>query len=354
MATERHGKGWAGITSVPEKSGAWGWLLPVGKERGTSTPSGHDHVVEISPACLRLVPPRDSMRGYGAAVAYLFGLLMSFTAINFIVKFDPAGRGYGQDFFIFATLYFVLALVGLITALKLTFALVPDTVIISRRLRRMCAWEKKAGWIAVDYDQAVPYVANRMIVTTTGAGALYPLRVAQLWPGSRRVKTGVTLTSPFASPQLAGEVWEFIRCYMDGEPAQAPPVALIPDHRANAYAWMDRELFSDSVDRRHRLKGGLQSVAFWFFGSMYYVPNWLEYWIRCHGRRPALPAELAESMKWEGENPYPIIPPTPEERLAIEGKLPHMLGRWRLVSVFGLLIWVALPIGFVSVFAFFL
>ena len=42
------------------------------------------------------------------------------------------------------------------------------------------------------------------------------------------------------------------------------------------------------------------------------------------------------------------------ERLAIEGKLPHMLGRWRLVSVFGLLIWVALPIGFVSVFAFFL
>ena len=55
---------------------------------------------------------------------------------------------------------------------------------------------------------------------------------------------------------------------MDGEPAQAPPVALIPDHRANAYAWMDRELFSDSVDRRHRLKGGLQSVAFWFVGSM--------------------------------------------------------------------------------------
>lgn len=144
------------------------------------------------------------MRGYGAAVAYLFGLLMSFTAINFIVKFDPTGRGYGQDFFIFATLYFVLALVGLITALKLTFALVPDTVIISRRLRRMYAWEKKAGWIAVDYDRAVPYVANRMIVTTTGAGALYPLRVAQLWPGSRRVKTGVTLTSPFASPQLAG------------------------------------------------------------------------------------------------------------------------------------------------------
>lgn len=121
------------------------------------------------------------MRGYGAAVAYLFGLLMSFTAINFIVKFDPTGRGYGQDFFIFATLYFVLALVGLITALKLTFALVPDTVIISRRLRRMYAWEKKAGWIAVDYDQAVPYVANRMIrvgiCVFPVVGALTPTRL---------------------------------------------------------------------------------------------------------------------------------------------------------------------------------
>ncbi|WP_244980092.1 hypothetical protein [Achromobacter insuavis] len=131
-------------------------------------------------------------------------------------------------------------------------------------------------------------------------------------------------------------------------------MALIPDHHANAYAWMDRELFSDSVDRQHRLKGGLRSVAFWFFGSMYYVPNWLEYWIRRRGRRPALPVELAESMTWEGENPYRVIAPTHEEQLAIKGKLPHMLGRWRLVSVFGFLMWVVLPVGFVSVFAFFL
>ncbi|WP_244980093.1 hypothetical protein [Achromobacter insuavis] len=205
LSSMRRNKGRAGIAMIPEKSGAWGWLLPLGRERGTLKPSGHDHVVEITPACLRLVSPVDSMRGYGAAVAYLFGLLMSFTAINFIVKFDPTNRGYGQDFFIFATLYVVLALVSLITAFKLTFSVVPDTAIISRSLRRIYAWERKAGWIALDYDQAVAYVANRMVVTPTGAGALYPLRVVQLWPGSRRVKTGVTPTSPFASPQLAGK-----------------------------------------------------------------------------------------------------------------------------------------------------
>lgn len=63
---------------------------------------------------------------------------------------------------------------------------------------------------------------------------------------------------------------------------------------------------------------------------------------RCH-------RELAAALKWEGENPYRILPPTPEETLAMQGKLPHMKKRWLRVSVWGILLWSFLPLAFVGV-----
>lgn len=270
---------------------------------------------------------------------------MAFGAVFFMLKFDASTRGYdSQDFILFSILSIALALIGLIWGFKLTFSKAFDSVIISRRLRRIYYWEKKGGWKFVDYDRATPFVPKIRITTTTGSNVLYPLRVVEFSPGTRNVKTGVSPTVPFADPQSAAQLWEFIRCYMDGDPKTLPPVSLLPDHRTNVYAWMDRELFSGSVDRQHRLKGSFGALSFWFFACVYYAPNWVEYWIRRRGSRPTLPAELAEALKWDGENSYRIIPPSQVEQLAIEGKLPYMRNRWRLVNVIGLLIWVALPV----------
>ncbi len=52
---------------------------------------------------------------------------------------------------------------------------------------------------------------------------------------------------------------------------------------------------------------------------------------------------------WQGESPYRIAPPTQEELAARAGNLPSVKRRWRLASIFGLALWVVLPLFFVGV-----
>ncbi|WP_459693068.1 hypothetical protein [Achromobacter xylosoxidans] len=132
--------------TVPEESGAWGWLLPVGGAPRKETPAAHGTVVEISPACLRLQTPSDALRGFAAVGAYALGVWMAFGAVFFMVKFDASTRGYDSvDFILVSALSIVLALVGLISGSKLTFSKVFDSVIFSRRLRRIYIGKKRGG-----------------------------------------------------------------------------------------------------------------------------------------------------------------------------------------------------------------
>lgn len=232
--------------TVPEESGAWGWLLPVGGAPRKETPAAHGTVVEISPACLRLQTPSDALRGFAAVGAYALGVWMAFGAVFFMVKFDASARGYDSvDFILVSALSIVLALVGLISGFKLTFAKAFDSVIFSRRLRRIYYWKKKGGWKSVDYDRATPFVPKLRMTTTTGSNVLYPLRVVEFLPGTRRVHTGVSPTVPFADPQSAAQLWEFIRCYMDGDPKAVPPVSLLPDHRTSVMRGWTESCFRD-------------------------------------------------------------------------------------------------------------
>lgn len=64
-------------------------------------------------------------------------------------------------------------------------------------------------------------------------------------------------------------------------------------------------------------------------------------------------ARLADTLAWEGENPYRIIPPSQVEQLAIEGRLPHMMKRWRAVSAVGLFIWAVVPVSCMVAFVLF-
>ncbi|WYX36534.1 hypothetical protein WJ966_06260 [Achromobacter xylosoxidans] len=132
--------------TVPEESGAWGWLLPAGRAPGKETPAAHGTVVEISPACLRLQTPSDALRGFAAVGAYALGIWMAFGAVFFMVKFDASTRGYDSlDFILVSALSIGLALIGLVSGFKLTFSKAFDSVIFSRRLRRIYYWEKREG-----------------------------------------------------------------------------------------------------------------------------------------------------------------------------------------------------------------
>lgn len=344
-------KGRAGITAVPEKSGGWGWLLPAPSDRSRSSIDAFPYrsVVEITPACLRLTSSVENMRGIAASAAIVFGLAMAFIALNFAMIYDVADRGYGGPYLLVVGGGAALALLGLWIGYRIITRPLQDTTIISRRLRRIYAWNQRTGWVGVDYDRAVAFVSNFKAVTPTGASSSYPLGVVELVPGSRRIARFVAPTRAYAAPQTGAAIWEFIRRYMDDTPAEVPPVVLTPDHSTNAFAWMDRELYPDMIDRQHHLTNAYTAFGFWFFSGVYYLPNWMEYWIRRYARRPALPSELAAALKWEGENPYRILPPTPEETLAMQGKLPHMKKRWLRVSVWGILLWSFLPLAFVGV-----
>lgn len=334
---------------VPEKSGAWGWLLPAGSQRARSPEDSSVlyNVVEINPACLRLVGPTENLRGLGIVMTIMFSLMLLLIATQFILFYDTATRGYGE-YLAFAGGGTLLGVFGLWRAYRAAFAPMQYTAIISRRLGRIYAWSRKGGWISVDYDRAVPYICRFRLVAPTGASApVFPLRLAELEPDSRRIARFIAPIRTFSSREASAGAWQFIRRYMDEDPSAVPPVVLVPDHRINAFAWMDRELFTDEIDRQHHPAGLFDGFTFWIMAGTYYLPNWMEYWTRRYGRRPPLPPELAAALQWEGENPYRIVPPTPEETLAMQGKLPHMKKRWLHASILGVLMWGVLPLSFV-------
>ncbi|MBN9638106.1 MAG: hypothetical protein J0I68_06200 [Achromobacter sp.] len=303
-------------------------------------------VTELTPACLRLTGPFEASRGYVACVSLAAAVGLTLLFLTALIDLSTGRTVLDTGLAVMMGGYSVCALIGWICAYRFVFSPIQETTLISRSLRRIYVWEKRTGWTSVDFDRAHAYVGNFQVVTTTGAGAAYPLRVVEIEPDTRRIIKGVALTAPFDRPEPAAQLWEFVRLYMDGEPAMLPPVTLVPDCRVNAYAWMDLELFPYAIDRHHRL---VRPFAFWFFSGAYYLPNWMEYWIRRFGRRPALPPELAAVVGWQGESPYRIAPPTQEELAARAGNLPSVKRRWRLASIFGLALWVVLPLFFVGV-----
>lgn len=292
---------------VPEKSGAWGWLLPAGSQRARSPEDSSVlyNVVEINPACLRLVGPTENVRGLGIVMTIMFSLMLLLIATQFILFYDTATRGYGE-FLAFAGGGSLLGLFGLWRAYRAASAPMQYTAIISRRLRRIYAWSRKGGWISVDYDRAVPYICRFRLVAPTGASApVFPLRVAELEPDSRRIARFVAPIRTFSSREASAGAWQFIRRYMDEDPAAVPPVVLVPDHRINAFAWMDRELFTDEIDRQHHPAGLFDGFTFWIMAGTYYLPNWMEYWTRRYGRRPPLPPRVGRRPAVGRREPVP-------------------------------------------------
>ncbi|MDF6002613.1 hypothetical protein P4050_35505 [Pseudomonas aeruginosa] len=104
------------------------------------------------------------------------------------------------------------------------------------------------------------------------------------------------------------------------------------------------------VDSEHRLRPGLFPMA--YFGMSATIGYWADRmipWLERRMPRPALPPELAEAMKWEGDNPYRITPPSAIEQQAIDGQLPYMNRRWFIGMLLSTLLWGGSFVGMVGV-----
>lgn len=214
--------------------------------------------------------------------------------------------------------------------------------IISRRTRRIYAWlrsEKK--WIEMEYDRIVAIVFRQRIVNAGGSMTVYRLQLQQrLRPDSPQFDYALSLGNPFTSPEGCGQLWEFIRRYMDGPPEALPPVQLLPPLGT---AWMaDADLGMPCVDDNHRVKYGIFGyLVVLVVGSLEYWMARSTAWIARTAPRPPFSARMKAAMQWTGPNPYRIKQPSEDGLLALQGKLLRMRLRWHVCGLIstGLQVW---------------
>ncbi|GAA3917360.1 hypothetical protein GCM10022229_08380 [Luteimonas lutimaris] len=162
---------------------------------------------------------------------------------------------------------------------------------------------------------------------------MYMLDVYEVEPRTRRILKGIRVSDAANYVIAQAELWEFIRLYMEAPPHNVPPIEYrLPEGQEHGiHARIDRDTIPGLLDDEHRLKRGLFYKLYFGMGAMFsYWADRMIPWIERHTRRPPLPPELEESMQWEGENPYRVIPPTEIEQRAIDGELPYMNLRWRI------------------------
>ncbi|MBI5271022.1 MAG: hypothetical protein HY856_15245 [Burkholderiales bacterium] len=339
--SSRHVRGQLfGYRELPEESGLWGMLLPrPGHEVAAHGSDAQDVIDRLDEDRLVFAnTERLGIRGFLLAFFLPFTLVQLIATIRFIpsVKLDSA--------FDLAFIAMLLAFTAIPCAAVFYCARapIPPPVIISRRLRRIYAWPANGkGWISVDYDDVVPATFVHRMVTTSGSATTYVLTLCQLKAGTREIECSIVPAPAQSLPQSCGQLWEFIRRYMDGPAHALPPVRLVPP--LTAAAWMaraDREVLHNQVDDEHRVVRRVTSMYMvWWYGIVFYwaerARNWIE---RTAPRRP-LPPELAEEDAPPLASDYRIIPYSPIELQAQAGTLPHMRRRWFICGVLSTVLW---------------
>lgn len=337
-----------GMQELPEAGGSWGLLPPRGAEPAELSPESYGAIQRIDPEIIEFVPQiSQSDRGmgvfYGLWFAITFGLIFIPGLPGWISDVQQHENVGNFDIAVWVVISISMCFLPLIWAYRSARALLPPAVVLSRNLRRFYWWEgKKNGWQWLDYDAAVPAVLTVPVISTAGSSVFFGLSLLELAPGSRRIVKRIGPAPALARAEYPEQVWEFIRTYMDGSPEQLPPVQQVPsfkDKRADL-ARMDRLLMSDFVDEHHRLASGIFPKLYtYFFGAVGY---WMErcwLWVQRTAPRPEYPSELQEALQWQGHNPYRTSPLTEEEKLAWEGRLPHLKRRWLIVAILSTLIY---------------
>ena len=99
-------------------------------------------------------------------------------------------------------------------------------ILLSRRLRRFYHWQnKKKGWVALSYDDVVPYVMRVTSVSQAGTATSYFLHVGLLKPGTRKVIQSIRLSDPSRGSILPlAELWEFYGPIWTAPPPRYQPL----------------------------------------------------------------------------------------------------------------------------------
>jgi hypothetical protein len=334
-----------GLKVLPEESGLWGVLLPrPGDKAVTHEPLASEDLETLSPEVLRFANRDvDGMnRAYGLFLGSSLGTLLALGITPTFFRLE----GKELDHLIhigLASLLLLSFVFGLgLWAYRSARSPMAEPIVLARKPRRFFLWTgKKAGWQSWAYDELVPFTQTHTVVTTAGASTGFTLRLALIDPKTREFIQVINPAPIQRTPEACGQLWEFIRRYMDQPPEALPPVRLQPDLNDPAadLARFDRR-FGGFITPDHRIAPGILPKLFFAFWAV--VDYWqmrAMAWIQRTAPRPIAPPELAQALRWTGTNPYRFTPLTADEALAWKGQLPRQRLRWRVVQFFATVLW---------------
>lgn len=333
-----------GLKVLPKESGNWGILLPLPTEPVLAhAPEVTGAVERIDPAALQFDTTDfdDMNRGYGLVLGLFMALFSTICTLALAPKL------FSQDLASIEFVVLPMLLLGLpvafaFWALRSARAPLREPFILSRKLRKFYVWvDKKQGWRSWDYDSLTPFTQVNRLVTAAGASTVYALRLVVLDQKTRAIKETITPVPVKRTPEACGQMWEFIRCYMDGQPQDLPPVRLQPeqgDKAANLVRFDSR--FTGVITPDHSFEPGIfPRLFFWFWAIVDYWQMRAMVWIQRKAPRPAHPPELVDTLHWSGPNPYKVIKPNHDEMLARSGSLPDLRRRWLIAGVLATLLY---------------
>ncbi|WBG64236.1 hypothetical protein ELR50_15670 [Pseudomonas citronellolis] len=342
--------------ALPEKENNTYFVLPKAGESPQmgARPAAQQMIAKINPAYLEFTKTeRSSHRPFSFLVSIWGGSMIFLALLPMVVKIFIDVEKLGIDGpIVFSTILLILLWIAIGVPLhQLRYPQSP--MLLSRHLRKFYVWQgKKAGWTALNYDEVQPYVTRVTVVSTMGTATSFFLDVGLLEPGTRKVGQFIRLSEPARTVLAAGELWEFVRAYMDGPANQVPPIEYrIPEGQEHGiHARLDRDLIPGLLDQHHRLRRGLFHPLYFGMAAMTSYWSWrLLPWMERRIPRPPLPPELTEAMQWEGENPYRMDPPSEVEQKAIDGQLPYMNRRWLIGMLLSTLFWGGSFIGMIAI-----
>ena len=324
-----------GMSHLPEKSGGWGSLLNVAADADRPGPASVKAIQSINDSFMVFsFASSVSSRGFG----FVLGLVIGCAGISMVLADVVLGGVlFREDFWPhLAGAYGILLLIsGMFIGWSVTSArgTLSPPIVLSRRLRKFYCWTgPKEGWVALEYDAVQPVSMVSRSYSLAGSVTGYVLAVVDMDASSRSIRSYVPLVQPhrdFRAPEM---IWEFIRSYMDGDPEALPPVDPMPptDNSKADFVLLDRRLFGNLVDDRHRVKPGMFPMLYvHVVGALMYWFERAGLWISRVAPRPDWPLDIRAEMSAKNlRNSFRVRELTNEERLAYAGKLGYLNRRW--------------------------
>lgn len=316
----------------------WGFPLPLPVDRAVTHKPRAELIHEVNPAYLSYWNPDGVGRAFYFWTSAFLGLLTSSVlAFSFLSNVFHTGSviadepidALGIGIIIFAASLPILSAV--FTYLSVRLPLRPPTY-LSRTLRRAYAWHGNknidGGWMYIDWDKIVPVTRRVQLFHPSGSSTLYSLQLLEVDPGTKAILKTVTVFNPQRDPELCGEMWEYIRRYMNGTAASLP--AARTDWRTGGFFGLVIRLHEMAFELWMRPDGTLRlgPISFFFapisaVGTYIFIA--ISVWLEHIVPKQRIPAELEQANRWVGKNPYPIYESSPEEQARLKVRAMKIL-----------------------------